>query len=133
MSEARFKCGIKNILGEGGRFNDWGGERSDLSTDKVRVAGIRMRTAFAFKGFGTSGILTPKKMGKNADQIQRLFKCPASVFFVQYWGQIDDSVVDQMAEFAKAKSVSDGELVRYGIIDGDDSNRLIRAYPRAFS
>jgi hypothetical protein len=132
MPEVQFKRGIAKILGEGGRFRDWGGEQNDLYTNKVRISGWRMQAAFAFKGRGTKGILIPAKMGKNGDQIQRLFKTAASVFLVQYWAQISESVVDQMAEFAKAKSVGTGTLIRYGIIDGDDSNRLIKAYPRAF-
>lgn len=132
MPEAQFKGGIAKILGESGRFEDWGGERHDLYTNKIRIAGRRLPGAFAFKGGGTKGILTPGKMGKNGDQIQRLFKTPAVVFLIQYWAQISDSVVDQMAEFAKIKSVGEGTRIQYGIIDGDDSNRLIKAYPYAF-
>ena len=132
MVEMRFKKGIAKILGEGGRFRDWGGERNDLYTDRVRLAGRRVPAAFAFKGRGTRGVLTPKKMGKNGDQIQRLFKTPAEVFLVQYWGQVDESVVEQMAEFAKAKSAVEGSTVYFGVIDGDDSNRLLQAYPKAF-
>jgi hypothetical protein len=45
---------------------------------------------------------------------------------------VAESVVEQMAEFAKAKSATEGSLVFYGIIDGDDSNRLLKAYPQAF-
>lgn len=72
-------------------------------------------------------------MGKNGDQIQRLFMSSAEVFIVQYWDQIDESVIQQMTEFAKAKSVSEGKEILYGVIDGHDSNRLIKAYPRAFN
>jgi len=78
------------------------------------------------------GTLTPGKMGKNGDQIQRLFKTAASVFLVQYWGQVAESVVEQMEEFAKAKSAVEGSWVFFGIVDGDDSNRLLEAYPKAF-
>jgi hypothetical protein len=132
MTESRFKNGIAKILGEGGRFKDWGGERNDLYTNRVRISGRRLPTAVAFKGTGTRGILTPRMMGKNGDQIQRLFKTAASVFLVQYWGQVAESIVEQMAEFAKAKSAVEGSLVFYGVIDGDDSNRLLKAYPKAF-
>jgi hypothetical protein len=132
IPEARFKRGIAKILGEGGRFRDWGGERNDLYTNRVRIAGRRHAAAFAFKGPGTKGILTPRGMGKNADQIQRLFKTAASVFVVQYWGQMAESVVEQMEEFAKAKSAVEGSVVFFGVIDGDDSNRLIKAYGKAF-
>ena len=108
------------------------GERNDLHTTKLRLSSRRRLTAIGFKGPGTKGILTPKKMGKNGDQIQRLFKSPADVFLVQYWGQIDQSVTEQMEEFAKSKSASEMKEVYFGIIDGDDSNRLLKAYPRAF-
>jgi len=132
LPERRFKNGIKNILGEVGDFQDWGGEKNDLYTTRLRLSGKRMQTAFAFKGKGTTGVLTPKKMGKNGDQINRLFRSAASVFIVQYWGQIDESVIEQMTAFARAKSAIDGTMIYYGVIDGDDSNRLIRTYPRAF-
>jgi len=132
IPEARFKTGVARILGEAGRFQDWGGERNDLYTNRVRISGRRYPAAFAFKGPGTRGILNPARLGKNGDQIQRLFKTPASVFIVQYWGQVAESVAEQMEEFAKAKSAVEGTVVFFGIIDGDDSNRLLKAYPRAF-
>jgi len=132
MPELRFKKGIKKILGETGKFQDWGGERNDLYTTRLRLFKSRMPTAFAFKGKGTSGILTPKKMGAKADQIQRLFKSAAQVFILQYWGQIDESVIEQMIAFAGAKSATEVDTIYYGVIDGDDSNRLIKAYPSAF-
>lgn len=133
IAEARFKTGIAKILGEGGRFQDWGGERNDLYTSRVRISGKRYRTAFGFKGPGTKGVLTPARMGKNGDQIQRLFKTPANVFIVQYWGQVAESISEQMEEFAKAKSAVEDTIVFFGIIDGDDSNRLLKAYPRSFA
>jgi hypothetical protein len=133
ISERHFKKGISKILGENGKFVDWGGEQNDLYTDKITVLNRRIPVAFAFKGPGTRGILTPRKMGKNADQIQRLFRSAAIAFIIQYWGQIDQSVIEQMAEFAKAKSATEGTVIYYGVIDGDDSNRIIKAYPRAFN
>lgn len=132
MYENEFKTGIKRILNEHGKFTDWGGEKNDLFTTRLRIKGKRRGAAFAFKGRGKRGKLTPSMMGKNGDQIQRLFMSPAEVFIVQYWNQIDESVIQQMAEFAKAKSVSEGKEILYGVIDGQDSIRLIQAYPRAF-
>jgi hypothetical protein len=133
IAERHFKKGISKILGEKGKFVDWGGEQNDLYTDKIKVLTRRIPVAFAFKGPGTRGRLTPKKMGKNSDQIQRLFRSPAIAFIIQYWGQIDQSVIEQMAEFAKAKSATEGTVIYYGVIDGDDSNRIIKAYPKAFN
>ncbi len=133
IPEARFKAGIAEILGERDDFKDWGGESRDLSSTKVRVDGRRRMAAFAFKGPGKSGKLVPGKMGKNGDQIQRLFRCPADVFIVQYWRNVDDSVYEQMQNFAQTKSFIENRPIWYGVIDGDDSNILMLAYPRQFA
>lgn len=132
MSETYFKEGIKQILGERGVFKDWGGESSDLFTTRVDLQGRRMPAAFAFKGKATKGKLTPKKMGKNGDQIQRLFTCPAQVFIVQYFGQIDQSIIDLMNSLATAKSVSEGKPIFFGVVDDNDSQRIIAAYSNSF-
>jgi hypothetical protein len=132
MREKHFKQGVMRILGEKGKFQDWGGERNDLCTTRLRFQGRRRAVAFAFKGKGLKKKLTPALMGKNGDQIQRLFQTPAEIFLLQYWSQIEDSVLEQMQMAAKVKSYSDGRRIYYGIIDGQDSARLIQAYPKAF-
>lgn len=133
VPEAVFKKGVQKILGETGKFQDWGGELNDLLTSRVRLNGRRRLAAFGFKGPGQGGRLTPKKMGKNGDQIQRLFMSTAEVFFVQYWDQVDESVYHLMQELAKAKSASEGKTIYYGVIDGSDTQALIGAYPRFFA
>jgi DNA-binding transcriptional regulator GbsR (MarR family) len=132
ISEKKFKHGVRRILKEPGKFTDWGGERNDLYSTRVRIAGKRHAAAFAFKGPGQQGKLVPGKMGKNGDQIQRLFQSVAEVFFVQYWREIDESVIEQMNALAIAKSLSTGKKILFGIIDGVDSHRLFKAYPAAF-
>jgi hypothetical protein len=132
ISEREFKKGITKLIGETGKFQDWGGEPNDLYTSKLRHKGKRRAIAFAFKGPGTTGLLTPKKLGKNGDQIQRLFLSPAEIFVVQYHSQIGQSVLEQMKAFATINSVREGRRVWYGVIDGDDTNRLLAAYPRQF-
>jgi hypothetical protein len=132
LTERRFKQGMQRLVGEKGRFEDWGGEGNDLWSTRVRFKGTRRRAAFAFKGKGTRGKLVPGKMGKNGDQIQRLFRSAADLFFVQYWGQVDESVVEQMQQLATAKSYAEGRDIWFGVIDGTDSQRLIEAYPRRF-
>jgi hypothetical protein len=132
MSETKFKNGVKALLGEYGSFKDWGGETSDLFTSRLKVKGKRCPVAFAFKGPGTTGLLTPGKLGKNGDQIQRLFAEDADIYYVQYVGQIASTVLQQMAVFAQAKSLSTGRKIFYGVIDGSDSARLVAAYPTAF-
>jgi hypothetical protein len=132
VDELVFKTGVKTILNEEGKFQDWGGEKNDLFTTRLVMRGKRIATAFGFKGKGTRGILTPKKMGKNGDQIQRLFGSNASVFIIQYWGQIDQSVIEQMHALAVAKSALEGRSIHYGIVDGNDTQRLVAAYPEHF-
>jgi uncharacterized Fe-S cluster-containing protein len=53
--------------------------------------------------------------------------------FVQYWREIDESVVEQMNALAVAKSLTTGKKIFFGIIDGVDSHRLLKAYPKVFN
>lgn len=132
LSETAFKSGLQRLLGEDGRFKDWGGEIADLFTTRFRLQGRRRPVAFALKGPATRGKLTPGKMGQNGDQIQRLFEAPAEVFLIQYCRQVDASVMTQMRQLAMVKSLMMGTRVFYGVVDGKDSRRLVRAYPEAF-
>lgn len=133
LPEATFKRGIAAIVGTSGEFKDWGGEQRDFTTSRLKIGGKRKQAAFAFKGPGMTGRLTPAKMGKNGDQIQRLMRCTAEVFIVQYWRDIADEVLEQLEKFAQLKSYLEARQICYGIIDGDDSTRLITAYPWAFA
>lgn len=128
LYEKEFKELIKKIIKEKGQFTDWGGENNDLYTTKIKVNNKRLLTVFAFKGKGKKGILKPSMMGKNGDQILRLFQSEADLFVLQYWAQVDQSVFDTMALFATAKSAMTNRNVYYCIIDGDDSTRIIEAY-----
>jgi len=132
LSESQFKNGLKRIIGEEGNFKDWAGETSDLYTTKLYLRRRRVSAALALKGPATKGKLTPRKMGKNGDQIMRLFEAPAELFLVQYCRQIDQSIVKEMEIQAVAKSVYTGNRIRYGIVDGQDSLRLVEAYRDAF-
>jgi hypothetical protein len=131
LREAVIKKGIVKLLGEKLDPKDWGGESNDIFTTRVTINGQRRRAAFALKGPATTGPLVPGKMGKNGDQIQRLFGSPAQVFFVQYEEEIKESVVDLMTRLAMAKGITERE-VHYGVIDMTDTYRLRLAYPKAF-
>jgi len=133
IDEELFKLGLQKILGEEGTFQDWGGERDDLFSTRMLIAGQRKAVAFGLKGKGTKGVLHPKKMGKRGDQIQRLFGAPAECFLVQYWGQIDESIVEQMKDLAMLKSVQECKRIYYGLIDGRDTMRVVSAYSEFFS
>jgi hypothetical protein len=133
MPESKFKKGVASILGEKGTFKDWGGELRDLSSTHLRIDSRRRTAAMAFKGPGEPGRLTPGKMGKNGDQIQRLVKCPAEVFLVQHWREIDDAVLEQLEKLVQLKAYFENRRLSYGIIDGNDSARLIQAYSSHFA
>jgi len=89
LSEEEFKQGVKTILGELGVFKDRPDETSDLYSSHARMKGKRQAVAFAFKGPGERGKLVPGKMGKNGDQIQRLFREDADIYIAQHCRQID--------------------------------------------
>jgi hypothetical protein len=128
-----FQQGLQKIIGEQGIFTDWGGETDDLFSTRLLFKGQRATVAFGLKGKGTRGILVPAKMGKNGDQIPRLFRAPAEIFLVQYWGQIDESILEQMKNMAITKSLMEqGKTICYGIIDGQDTQRIMSAYPQHF-
>lgn len=132
LEEARVKKFLQKVIGETYAFKDWGGEKNDLYTNKLLFRGKRHHAAFALKGRATTGPLTPKKMGKNGDQVGRLFASEAQVFFVVYHSKIDESIVQQMNAYAVGRAWG-GLRIYYGLIDGDDLARLIAAYPNEFA
>jgi hypothetical protein len=131
-SERVFKLGLQTIIGEGGTFSDWGGEQNDLFSTWVRIGGKRRRVALALKGPGKKGRMTLRHFGKNADQIPRLFKSPADVFLVQYHDEIDQMVIEEMEVHARNLARKREQTIWFGVIDGQDSRRIMAAYPRAF-
>jgi hypothetical protein len=133
LPEKRFKYGVASILGNKGKFQDWGGEKNDLYTSNVTIGGQRKTTAFAFKGPGTSPPLTIAKLGKNGDQIPRLFLTTADVFLVQFEGQIDEVVRSEMVTHAFRKSHETQKEVLYGLIELEDSHRLRACYASHFA
>lgn len=128
VPESKIKLFLQAILGDTHVYTDWGGEINDFYTSKLRFRGKRKVAAFALKGKATSGTLTPKKMGKNGDQISRLFVAPAQFFFVVYHSKVAESISIQMEAAAISKAMS-GQKIYYCVIDGDDLNRLYQAYP----
>lgn len=50
IPEHRIRRAFAEIMGEQAIPKNWGGERSDLFSDRVRLDGRRMATALMFKG-----------------------------------------------------------------------------------
>jgi DNA-binding Lrp family transcriptional regulator len=123
---------LNRVMGEANEFTDWGGEKNDIYTSRLRFRGARRTAAFAIKGRATRGTLTPGKMGTNGDQIARLFASDASVFFVVYHGKVAESIHEQMRAYGIARALT-GNRVYYCVIDGNDLGRLAAAYGEEFA
>jgi hypothetical protein len=132
LPEDVFKNGVGNILGERTRLKDWGGENLDLYSTNLTIKGKRRAVGIALKGPAKSGALTPGKMGKNGDQIDRLFTQAIDVAIVQYEGDIAISVPSLMDKLAREKARSEEKNIYYCLINLLDSYRLRLAYPTAF-
>ena len=133
VSEEQFKRGVQAILSDQAEWKDWGGELADLVSTRVVYKGKRIGAVFAFKGPGQRGPLVPGKMGKNGDQISRMYMLDGGLFVVQYVGEVKPSINHLMQSLALAKSAMTGDAIYYAVIDGIDSHRLLRAYSASFN
>lgn len=132
LSEDNFKKGILKLIGEEGIFKDWGGEQSDVMTTRLRYNGKRIAAAFALKGPGLKNKLVPGNMGKNGDQAMRLFGEASDIYIVQHWREIAPSVRILLNSLAIAASVTRNKTIYYCLVDGQDTARIVSAYPEAF-
>lgn len=133
LPEARFKKGLQRLFDDFGSYPDWGGEKNDFFTDRLRLGGKRCSAAFALKGPG-AGVKTiyPGKWGKRGNQIQHLADSPARVFILQSELQIDEDSIDQLRKLVEHKAQAQRDRLFYGSIGPDDSRRLRRTYPAYF-
>jgi len=133
LSEDTFKRGIENILGERARLKDWGGENLDLYSTNLVLGKKRVAAGIALKGPAKSGPLTPGKMGKNGDQIQRLMSQSIDIAIVQYEGDVAVSVPYQLEKLAREKARSEDKNIYFCLINLLDSYRLRLAYRKEFA
>lgn len=123
VSEEKVKRALAGLIGESDVPKDWGGERSDLYTSRVFARGRQVSAAWLFKGPGYPRAMDVKALGKNGDQIDRLFTEPAELLILQHCHQIKPSVVGMMDAYAH-----DARRPRsYMIIDGADTGRILRS------
>ncbi|MFG2064317.1 hypothetical protein ACGFIK_23180 [Micromonospora sp. NPDC048871] len=123
VPEDTVKRAFAELLGEPYVPKDWGGERSDLYTSRVFARGRQLSAAWLFKGPGFPRAMDIKALGKNGDQIDRLFTEPAELLVLQHCHQIKPSVVGMMDAYAH-----DARHPRfYMIIDGADTGRILRS------
>lgn len=118
------KHAFATIIGEPFVPKDWGGEKSDLQTSRVRIDDRPVSAAFIFKGPAVKGEMHPNNMGKRGDQLVRAFDEPVDLVVVQHCNKIANSVV----RIAEALAVDPKRPRRYCIIDGEDTVRILKAY-----
>lgn len=123
VPEDTVKRAFAELIGESYVPKDWGGERSDLYTSRMFAHGRQVSAAWLFKGPGYPRAMDVKALGKNGDQIDRLFTEPAELLVLQHCHQIKPSVVGMMDAYAH-----DARRPRfYMIIDGADTGRILRS------
>lgn len=124
IPEQSIKEAFAEIISEATVPKDWGGETSDLFSSAVMVDGRRTSTAFAFKGPAKFHPMTMADLGKNGDQINRLYEEPADLLILQHCHDITPPVRKMMRAFAQQM----GNPRTYCVIDGYDTLRVLTAY-----
>ncbi|MEV7969285.1 hypothetical protein AB0O34_25345 [Sphaerisporangium sp. NPDC088356] len=123
VPEDTVKRAFAQLIGESYVPKDWGGERSDLYTSRVFARRRQVSAAWLFKGPGYPRAMDVKALGKNGDQIDRLFTEPAELLVLQHCHQIKPSLVSMMDSYAH-----DARRPRsYMIIDGGDTGRILKS------
>ncbi len=126
IPEHKVKELICHLLDEHDVPKDWGGEESDLFSDRLLVGGERKTGAFLLKGPAKFHPMTPRDLGKNADQVYRLFNIPAQVYIVQHCHNIGAAVRKTVEAYALHRSFT--APCRYVIMDGVATAQLLRAH-----
>jgi hypothetical protein len=123
VPEDTVKRAFAGLIGESYVPKDWGGERSDLYSSRVFARGCQVSAAWLFKGPSYPRAMDVKALGKNGDQIDRLFTEPADLLVLQHCHQIKPTVVGMMDAYAH-----DARRPRsFMIIDGADTGRILRS------
>ena len=134
VPEHAVKALLCGLLGEYAVPADWGGEESDVFSANLTVDAKRHTGAFLLKGPARFHAMKPTDLGKNGDQLYRLFNIPAQVYVVQHCHAIGAAVRKQAEAFALARTfVSPCRIV---FLDGLTTARLLRAHgqwPRALA
>lgn len=114
------------LLGEPHIPSDWGGEECDVFTANLAVNGRSVTAAFLLKGPSRFHPMKPTDLGRNGDQLYRLFNIPADVFVVQHCHNIGPAVRKQALAFTLQRSFTAPCHVLF--VDGITTARLLRAH-----
>lgn len=128
LEEKIVKKMLHEIIGDPFIQKDWAGEKSDIFTFHIQFRNKKTSAAFLLKGKSyTRQKLSLKDLGKNADQLCRLFGLPAEIYFIQSNGAVDSAIETTVQAFM-AKKINEGVKAYYCIIDGIDTVRILSAY-----
>lgn len=128
LREEAVKRFLVDLLGEPTVPKDWGGEADDVFSTHVRMDGREVAATFALKGRGVRGRMKIRHLGKNADQIVRLTRQPASLFVVQHVDEVDSAVRQALESAVIAVRATRNSEARGSVWDGIDTGRLLVAY-----
>lgn len=124
MPEDLVKRAFAEIIGEPYVPKDWGGEKSDLQTNRITVNGQPASAAFIFKGPSIKGEMHPSDMGKRGDQLVRAFDEPVRLIIVQHCNKIANTVV----RIAEALAYDPRNPRQYCILDGADTAHILKTF-----
>ncbi|WP_236193386.1 methyltransferase [Pseudomonas faucium] len=125
VPEQTIKELICNLLEESEVPADWGGEESDVLSGNLIVRGQRQLGAFLLKGPARFHEMKPSDLGKNADQLYRLFNIPAQVYVIQHCHKIGAAVRKQAIALAFMQNLT--VPCRVCFIDGVTTIQLLHA------
>jgi len=125
-SEEQIKNWFAKIIMEGNIPKDWGGEYSDLYSTHVHLKGKRLHAAFLFKGPSKFHRMKMTDLGKNGDQIVRLFQEPADIFFLQHCHYISAAIIHTMEAFSSRMYMPK----YFCLVDGIDTLRILKGYKK---
>lgn len=126
VPEIEIKNAIAEIIHEDAVPKDWGGEKSDLFSCNLSIEGKFLPSAFLLKGPAKFSEMKMVHLGKNDDQIDRLFSEPADLLILQHCHTVSTAVRSTMRAFASRIH----DLRYFSIIDGYDTLRLLKAYSK---
>jgi hypothetical protein len=126
ISEKQIKNWFAEIIFENNIPKDWGGEKSDLFTNHIHVKGKRCNAAFLFKGPAKFEPMIIKNLGKNGDQITRLYEDPAEIYVLHHCQFIRPEIIKTMTAFSTRFFAPS----KFCVIDGEDTLRILKAYKK---
>jgi hypothetical protein len=125
--EAEIKAHLSRLVGNPFVQKDWGGETCDIFCN-LHFRRRSVPAAFLLKGKAyAQRPLRIADLGKNGDQLVRMFSLQAEVFIVQSNGPVDGTVYNHI-QAQVAEKLMTAQPVYYLVLDGVQTARLLRAY-----